>query len=40
MQGHYAGLSCLFESKDLIDVAFDELYPGREVRPNPSAVRV
>jgi hypothetical protein len=40
MQGHYDGLFCFFESKDLIDFAFDELYTGREVRPTPSAVCV
>ena len=35
MQGHYMGRSCSFESKDLMDFNFDEIYAGREVRPRP-----
>jgi hypothetical protein len=33
MLRHYKGCTCFFESKDLIDISFDELYIGREVRP-------
>ena len=35
MLRHYKGCTCFFESKDLIDMSFDEIYIGREVRPHP-----
>ncbi len=36
MLRHYKGCTCFFESKDLIDMSFDEIYIGREVRPYPN----